>query len=90
MRTIGDPEPRFGEDKLRLLRAVRFAARFGFRIEPETMSAIQRLAPRSSRSRPSACATNWYECLPRAGARCGFELLDESGLLAKCFPKSRR
>src|SRR5579862_70659 len=45
IRTIGDPELRFAEDKLRMLRAVRFAARFGFRIEPATMAAIQRLAP---------------------------------------------
>lgn len=46
IRTIGNPVERFGEDHLRLLRAVRFAARLGFEIEPETFSAIQQLAPR--------------------------------------------
>src|SRR5581483_6595285 len=45
IRTIGDPEKRFAEDKLRMLRAVRFAARFGYEIEPATFSAIQKHAP---------------------------------------------
>jgi poly(A) polymerase len=44
IRTIGDPERRFAEDKLRMLRAVRFAARFGYAIEPATFQAIQKLA----------------------------------------------
>jgi tRNA nucleotidyltransferase/poly(A) polymerase len=46
IRTIGKPEERFGEDHLRMLRAVRFAAQLNFAIEPETFSAIQRLAPK--------------------------------------------
>src|ERR1039457_2089085 len=45
VRAIGDPERRFAEDKLRMLRAVRFAARFDYMIDPATMSAIQHLAP---------------------------------------------
>ena len=45
IRTVGDPERRFAEDHLRLLRAVRFAARLGFSIEPATMRAMQWLAP---------------------------------------------
>ncbi len=46
IRTIGAPEERFGEDHLRMLRAVRFAARLGFEIEPQTFTAIQKLAPK--------------------------------------------
>src|SRR5580704_8396582 len=46
IRTIGAPEERFGEDHLRLLRAVRFAAQLNFEIEAETFSAIKRLAPK--------------------------------------------
>jgi tRNA nucleotidyltransferase/poly(A) polymerase len=46
IRAIGIPAERFGEDHLRLLRAVRFAARFGFEIEPATAAAVQSLAPR--------------------------------------------
>ena len=48
IRAIGRPEARFREDKLRMLRAVRFAARFGYAIEPETLRAIQNLAPEIS------------------------------------------
>ena len=46
VRAIGEPARRFQEDQLRLLRAVRFAARFGFTIEPETFAAMRALAPR--------------------------------------------
>jgi poly(A) polymerase len=46
IRTIGAPEERFGEDHLRLLRAVRFAAQLGFEIEPQTFAAIKSLAPK--------------------------------------------
>src|SRR5271169_198933 len=45
IRAIGDPERRLNEDKLRMLRAVRFAARFGYTIDPPTFAAIQQLAP---------------------------------------------
>ncbi|MBQ5360668.1 MAG: CCA tRNA nucleotidyltransferase, partial [Lachnospiraceae bacterium] len=45
IRAVGDPEKRFSEDALRILRAVRFAAQFGFGIEPETAGAIRELAP---------------------------------------------
>ena len=45
VRAIGEPELRFREDKLRIVRAVRFAARFGYAIEPATLAAIQALAP---------------------------------------------
>ena len=44
VRAIGDPERRFAEDKLRMLRAVRFAARFDYKIDPATLAAIKRLA----------------------------------------------
>ena len=43
IRTIGDPEQRFAEDKLRMLRAVRFAARFEYKLDPATLGAIERL-----------------------------------------------
>ena len=59
LRAIGDPALRFAEDKLRMLRAVRFAARLDFEIEPRTMAAIRR---RRRADRPgqsaSASATN--------------------------------
>src|SRR5471032_959010 len=46
IRTIGQPEERFGEDHLRLLRAVRFATQLDFEIEPKTLVAIKSLAPK--------------------------------------------
>jgi len=52
LRAIGDPAARFGEDHLRLLRAVRFAARFGFEIEPTTAAAIRKSAPHLQRISP--------------------------------------
>src|ERR1700688_3818615 len=52
VRAIGDPRLRFAEDKLRMMRAVRFAARFGFRIERETMAAAQSLAAQITQVSP--------------------------------------
>src|SRR5208283_3824869 len=46
IRTIGEPEERFAEDHLRLLRAVRFAAQLDFEIEPQTFAAVRKLAPK--------------------------------------------
>src|SRR5271169_431832 len=46
IRTIGEPEERFAEDHLRLLRAVRFATQLGFEIEPQTFAAVKKLAPK--------------------------------------------
>src|SRR3989441_5861874 len=45
IRTIGDPAERFSEDRLRMLRAVRFTARFGFSLDPAALKAIRELAP---------------------------------------------
>ena len=87
IRAIGDPERRFQEDHLRMLRAVRFAARFEFRIEPATMAAIQKL--RSSIRRVSAerIRDELVRILTEGHARRGFELLDESGLLVEILPE---
>ena len=56
IRTIGEPHQRFTEDKLRMLRAVRFAARFGYTIDAQTFAAIRELARRFIRSAGSASA----------------------------------
>lgn len=49
IRCVGDPRERFGEDALRILRAIRFSAQLGYTIEPETLSAVRQLAPALSR-----------------------------------------
>lgn len=88
IRAIGDPERRFREDHLRMLRAVRFAARLGFTIEPETMRAIQRLHTLISRVSAERIHGELTRILTEGGARRGFELLDDSGLLEDVLPEA--
>ncbi len=87
IRAIGDPERRFAEDHLRLLRAVRFAARLRFRIEENTFRAIQRLAPQICRISTERIRDELTRILTEGGARYGFELLDETGLLPFLLPE---
>ena len=87
IRAIGDPEQRFEEDHLRMLRAVRFAARFGFEIEPATMAAIQRLHERIARVSPERIRDELVRILTEGAARRGLELLDTSGLLSDILPE---
>lgn len=86
-RAIGDPERRFQEDHLRMLRAVRFAARLGFAIEPDTHSAIQRLSSLICKISAERIREELVRILTEGHARRGFELLDESGLLVHILPE---
>lgn len=90
IRTIGDPALRFGEDKLRMLRAVRFAARFGYRIEDETFAAIQRLAADIRQVSNERVREELTKMLTEGHAREAFELLDASGLLKYVLPEAVR
>ena len=81
IRTIGDPEQRFGEDKLRMLRAVRFAARFEYAIEPATFAAMRKLAPQIQVVSRERVRDELTRMLTEGHARRAFLLLDESGLL---------
>jgi poly(A) polymerase len=87
IRAIGDPEQRFEEDHLRMLRAIRFAARFGFEIEPGTMAAIQKLHQRILRVSPERIRDELVRVLTEGAPRRGFELLDASGLLGDILPE---
>jgi tRNA nucleotidyltransferase/poly(A) polymerase len=87
IRAIGDPEQRFEEDHLRMLRAVRFAARFGFEIEPATLAAIQKRHAQILRVSPERIRDELVRILTEGGARRGFELLDQSGLLGDVLPE---
>jgi tRNA nucleotidyltransferase/poly(A) polymerase len=87
IRAIGDPEQRFEEDHLRMLRAVRFAARFGFHIEAVTWAAIQKLHTKIVRVSPERVRDELVMILTEGGARRGFELLDASGLLRDILPE---
>lgn len=87
IRAIGDPERRFSEDHLRMLRAVRFAARFGFVIELKTLAAIQRLAHCICKISAERIREEIVRILIEGNARRGFELLDETGLLIHILPE---
>src|SRR5271155_664002 len=90
IRAIGRPEARFREDKLRMLRAVRFAARFGYTIEPETLRAIQKLAPEIGQVSAERLRDELTKLLTEGAARRGFELLDETRLLPELLPEISR
>ena len=90
VRAIGDPRSRFAEDKLRMMRAVRFAARFGFEIEPGTLAAARELAPQITQVSPERIREELTKLLTEGAARRGFELLDETGLLAVVLPDVTR
>jgi len=90
IRAIGRPEARFREDKLRMLRAVRFAARFGYTIDPETLRAIQKLAPEIGQVSAERLRDELTKLLTEGAARSGFELLDETRLLPELLPEILR
>jgi len=87
IRTIGDPERRFGEDKLRMLRAVRLAARFEYTIEPATFAAIEKLAHEIQVVSRERMRDELTRMLTEGHARRAFLLLDESGLLKEVLPE---
>src|SRR5579863_482147 len=87
IRTIGDPGLRFSEDKLRLARTVRFAARFGYTIEPQTFAAIRKLAAQIVQVSAERLRDELTKLLTEGAARQGFELLDETGLLSILLPE---
>jgi poly(A) polymerase len=87
IRAIGEPSRRFAEDKLRMLRAVRFAARFGYTIEPATFAAIRKHANEIQIVSSERIREELTKLLTEGAARRGFELLDELGLLAELLPE---
>jgi poly(A) polymerase len=87
IRAIGDPETRFREDHLRMLRAVRFSASLGFTIDHGTHEAIRRLSPLICRVSAERIRDEISRILIEGGARRGFELLDSTGLLTQVLPE---
>lgn len=87
IRAIGNPTLRFAEDKLRMLRAVRFAARFGYTIHPETLTAIQKLAVQIHQVSRERVRDELTKMLTEGRARRAFELLDQTGLLHEVLPE---
>ncbi|MEW6355884.1 MAG: CCA tRNA nucleotidyltransferase [Planctomycetota bacterium] len=87
VRAIGDPRDRFAEDHLRLLRAVRFAARLGFDIEPETAAAIRDLAEKIKIVSAERIAEEMKKILVSDGRERGIRLMEELGLLRHILPE---
>lgn len=90
IRAIGDAEARFREDKLRMVRAVRFAARFRYAIENATFAAIVKLAPEIHQVSAERIRDELTKLLTEGHARRGFELLDETRLLPELLPEIAR
>ena len=88
IRAIGEPRERFAEDKLRMLRAVRFAATLGFQIEPATFAAIQSMAAEIHVVSAERIGGEMRRILVHPQRALGCQLLFESGLLAQIMPTS--
>ncbi len=87
LRAIGDPAARFREDKLRLLRAVRFAARFGYQIDPATWEALRSHAADIHAVSAERIREEVLKIFAHPTRVRGFDLLDESGLLREILPE---
>jgi poly(A) polymerase len=87
IRAIGDPERRLTEDKLRMLRGVRFAARFGYKIDSATFFAMRHLAPQIHQVSQERVREELTKMLTEGHAQRAFQLLDDTGLLAQVLPE---
>jgi poly(A) polymerase len=90
IRTIGKPERRFGEDYLRMLRAVRFSTQLGFAIEPDTFSSICSNAKNISKISGERIAMELEAILVDPNRFVGVSLLLESGLAEAIFPGEKQ
>src|SRR6185369_12905521 len=87
IRAIGDAHARIKEDRLRMLRAVRFAARFGWEIEPGTRAAIRAAAASVTDMAAERIGDEIVKMLTEGSAKRSFVLLDETGLLPVVLPE---
>lgn len=87
VRAIGDPAKRFEEDKLRILRAIRFGARLGYTIEPETWKAVCAMAPQIHQVSVERIRGEVVRILTEGQARHGVQMLHDSGLLREVLPE---
>lgn len=89
IRTVGDPEARFSEDALRLMRAVRFAAELGFTIEEKTFAAIKKQVGLLEMIAKERIKDEFKKMIMTEDAAKGIDLLEESGLLKYIIPELR-
>ena len=86
LRAIGDPEERIEEDKLRMLRAIRFAAKFDFNLDQRTAEAIRKLASEIRVVSQERITEELRKMLAHASRAKGIRMLDEAGLLPLVLP----
>ncbi|MFM9023916.1 MAG: CCA tRNA nucleotidyltransferase [Planctomycetaceae bacterium] len=86
VRAIGEPARRFAEDHLRMLRAIRFTAFFGFALDAQTRAAIERMAHLVAGVSPERIAAELRAMTSRPGRRRAIELLEETGLAREVLP----
>ena len=86
LRLIGDPEARYREDPVRMLRAARFAAKLGFRIHPESLTPIHELADLLLEIAPARLFDEVLKLFMGGEAVASYELLRQLGLFARLFP----
>jgi len=86
IRSIGDPEVRFREDPVRMVRAVRFASRLGFSIEPATLRAMLSLHSEIRKASPARLQEEIYRLFGHGVSEKAFRLLHETGLFDDLFP----
>ena len=90
MRSIGDPNVRFIEDPVRMLRAIAFTARLGFRLDPPVQRAIRRHRDEIGKAAPARMIEELYKILRSGFASPTFRSLSEHGLLASIAPEVER
>ncbi|MBN8241203.1 polynucleotide adenylyltransferase PcnB [Marinobacter hydrocarbonoclasticus] len=90
IRLIGDPETRYREDPVRMLRAIRFAAKLDFEIEPETETPIRELAPLLAHIPPARLFDEVLKLFSAGHGEATYRLLQDYGLLAPLFPETAR
>ncbi len=89
IRAVGDPNERFAEDALRMMRAVRFVATLGFTIEPDTLQALMSYAPAIGDIAMERVRDEFEKLLNGAHAAPGIQLLEDTGLLKFIIPELR-
>jgi len=90
LRLIGDPETRYREDPVRMLRAVRFATKLGFRLDPEAESLLPRLAPLLADIPPARLFDEMLKLFMSGSALANFEMLRHYELFGQLFPLTER
>jgi poly(A) polymerase len=90
VRSIGDPRQRFQEDPVRMLRAIAFAARLGFTLDPPIVDAIREHAALITTSSPARLIEEYYKVLRSGAAEKTFRLMAEHGLLQAITPELHR